>query len=148
MPSLALIMTALANISLVILYLLVCYASYAVLRHLKHMGHADFETEQIYRVFKDMWMLWIVRKKDYLPLKIDGRGWAAAWVAASIFMSSSGLFAFLHFDYLISGDMVAVGLLNSTMWFFTHTLGILGMVFALYAAKHATFTGAFNAGKD
>lgn len=63
-------------------------------------------------------------------------------------MSSSLLFAIMNLEYLLRGDIESVGVEATLMWFFTHTVSILGMIYAIYAAKHATVSRELDVRED
>lgn len=130
--------TELVNIILVLAYAGMTYASVLALR--KFSQHNTFSNIVFWQIAKDIWYIWIKQNNDYV-LERDGRGWAAAWAATSLFATSSLCFSILHLEYLVSGDLGAVGSVNSLLWFVTHFMGIAGISLAVYAAEHSHYNG-------
>lgn len=122
------------NIVLCIIYAMGAYTAVQTLKRLKEFS--QFHPRMLRRVAHDMYMMWVRQDKEYQPPP-DGRGWAAAYTAASFFATSSSCFALLHLDYLLSGDVNLIGSVGSLLWFACHTISTVGQVNAVYSAEHA-----------
>lgn len=66
----------------------------------------------------------------------DGRGWAMIWFGVAILAFTSVSFSLMHVGYVMSTDIMSVGVTDSVKWFLNHIIRCIGTSVIIYGAAH------------
>jgi len=115
------------NMFIVLAYALCSYVSYLALLSLQHW-HSFTLVDLKNMIAESVHVLCGDPSKA-----VNNRlGWFGLYIGAMLISGSSAMLSLMHLEYLITGDVLAVGVRDSVLWFCIHTFNIGGSLAVWY----------------